>query len=154
MKYKYIEDRCIDMVKLSDTEQEQKYIPGERLQNGIYKLPRIKVGTRWFWIDERLKQYRSVDDPIVFIEYQNMDDIIELENVLIDSVIAGFSPKNKKHKKILNVLQSAFDNAIFGDMEGVEKIKAKNTKILQDAQILLEIDSSDKACLDSGFWGD
>jgi hypothetical protein len=61
-----------------------KYIRGrEMTPGGIYRLPRIRVGGRWFWIDERLKEYRSADHAMqTTFNEDMMSEIMEAEEYL------------------------------------------------------------------------
>ncbi|MGB8217369.1 MAG: hypothetical protein WCE94_08715 [Candidatus Methanoperedens sp.] len=99
--------------------EEPTYIPGE-MKDGVNMLPRIKVGNRWFWIDERLKEYRSVDAPLVTFTNQEMDDLCEIEEVLNHPITMGFNPEEQKDRATIDKLQVLFNKALMGDRTAFE----------------------------------
>ncbi|MFZ3166737.1 MAG: hypothetical protein WA130_03915 [Candidatus Methanoperedens sp.] len=88
--------------------EQIKYIQGKEMTpGGIYRLPRIKLGGRWFWIDERLKEYRSADHAMLTVINENdMSDLFEIEEVL-DSIEVAESEKLP--------LRNTFTTAVNGD---------------------------------------
>ncbi|WAM22561.1 MAG: hypothetical protein OI715_00270 (plasmid) [Candidatus Methanoperedens sp.] len=107
--------------------EETTYIPGE-MKDGVNMLPRIKVGNRWFWIDERLKEYRSVDAPLVAFTDREMDDLCEIEEVLNHPITLGFKPEDQKDRTVIDKLQALFNKALGGDrtaFEAMEELQAE-----------------------------
>jgi hypothetical protein len=49
------------------------FIKGETL-GGVHQLPRVSLLGKWWWIDERLKEYRAVEAPLEILSFAQMDD--------------------------------------------------------------------------------
>ena len=83
------------------------------------KLSTVELlGKTWF-IDERLKQYRSVancGEMILFFSFQEMDDVISVNDALADHDTFPFDKEtDTKLRKLLG-------EAMEGDMEAVREI--------------------------------
>lgn len=85
----------------------------------IKQLPIVEMlGKNWF-VDERLKQFRSVvkcGESIVFLSNQEMDDILTIKEFLDDHTT--FEMNNEK----LLELKKLFDSAIEGDRDALGEI--------------------------------
>jgi hypothetical protein len=83
------------------------------------------LGTNWF-VDDRLREFRSVSnvgEPIVFLNNQEMDDMLSIKEIIDDHV------KFEISGDILSKLRNLFDNAVKGDRTAIEEIsKICNTE--------------------------
>jgi hypothetical protein len=104
---------------MMNQKDEPTYILGE-MKDGVNMLPRIKVGIRWFWIDERLKEYRSVDAPLVAFTNREMDDLCEIEEVLNHPITMGYKPEERQDRTVIDKLQALFNKALSGDRTAFE----------------------------------
>lgn len=76
------------------------------------------LGRDWF-VDERLREFRSVSDvgePIVFLKNQEMDDMLSIKEIIDDHL------KFEINGNTLSKLKNIFDNAIKGDRTAIEEI--------------------------------
>ncbi len=84
----------------------------------LYKVELL--GETWF-VDERLKEYRSVsngDKPILFFSFKDMDNMMELKDML-DNIGNLSLDIDANVEKILRAL---FESAMMGDRSSVENI--------------------------------
>jgi len=51
----------------------EQFIEG-RTVGSVYQLPRVKLLGKFWWIDERLKEFRSVEPPFECLSFDQMDD--------------------------------------------------------------------------------
>lgn len=83
------------------------------------QLPIVEMlGKNWF-VDERLKQFRSVakcGEPIIFLSNQEMDDILTVKEFLDDPT--SFEMDNERLLK----LKKLFDSAVEGDRDALGEI--------------------------------
>ena len=54
------------MERLREVGDERRaqigYVPGVS-GDGWKRLPLVRIGMKWYWVDESLKEFRCVDDP-------------------------------------------------------------------------------------------
>ena len=85
----------------------------------ISQLPIVKMlGKNWF-VDERLKQFRSVakcGEPIIFLSNQEMDDVLTVKEYLDDPTT--FEMDNERLLK----LKKLFEGAVEGDRDALDEI--------------------------------
>ncbi len=85
----------------------------------INQLPIVEMlGKNWF-VDERLKQFRSVakcGEPIIFLSNQEMDDVLTIKEFLDDPTT--FEMNNGQLLK----LKKLFDSSIEGDRDALSEI--------------------------------
>lgn len=85
----------------------------------INQLPVVELlGKNWF-VDERLKQFRTVakcGEPIVFINNQEMDDMLSIKEIIDDPTM--FEIDNETIAKLRKLL----DSAVEGDRDAINEI--------------------------------
>lgn len=83
----------------------------------IKQLPIVELlGKNWF-IDERLKQFRTVancPEPTVFISNQEMDDMLSIKEIIDDPT--SFEIDNETIAKLRKLL----DRAVEGDRDAID----------------------------------
>lgn len=83
------------------------------------QLPTVELlGRNWF-LDERLREFRSVanvGEPIVFFDNQEMEDMLSIKEILDNPTT--FEIDNDT----LSKLRKLFDCAVKGDKEAVNEI--------------------------------
>lgn len=83
------------------------------------ELPTVELlGKNWF-VDERLKQFRTVSkcgEPIVFISNQEMDDMLSIKEILDNPTM--FKIDNETISKLRKLLHKAVE----GDRESIDEI--------------------------------
>lgn len=76
------------------------------------------LGKDWF-IDERLREFRSVSNvgnDIVFLNWQEMDDMLSVKEILDNPDVFDIDGK------ILSKLRNLFDGAIKGNKDDINEI--------------------------------
>lgn len=86
------------------------------------QLPVVELlGKNWY-VDERLKEFRNVDNPYLSFSNREMDDLLELEEVVNNPKEFGLRPEEKQDRETLEKLTKFFDRAKDGDKSALEEI--------------------------------
>jgi hypothetical protein len=85
----------------------------------MIELPIVELlGKNWF-VDERLKQFRTVSkygEPIIFISDEEMDDMLSIKEILDNPTMF------KINNDMISKLRELFNDAVEGDMDAIEEI--------------------------------
>lgn len=86
------------------------------------QLPVVELlGKNWY-VDERLKEFRNVDNPHLSFSNIEMDDLLELEEVVNNPKEFGLRPEEEQDRETLEKLTKLFDRAKDGDKSALEEI--------------------------------
>lgn len=59
----------------------KQFIDGKQF-GAVHQLPRVELLGKWWWIDESLQEFRSVDPPLECVSFREMDDKLDEEALL------------------------------------------------------------------------
>jgi hypothetical protein len=80
------------------------------------------LGKNWF-VDERLKEHREINNPHIHFSFREMDDLIEIGDFLKHPITFGASPEDQQNRIVVDKLGRLFDKATNGDREALEEIE-------------------------------
>ena len=103
-----------------ETEKNGGYGGYRRL--GYRRLPIVEfLGKNWF-VDERLKEYREVDNPHLHFRFREMEDLLGINEFLNHPISFGMLPEEEPYRIVVKKLEDIFNRAMNGDKEAFEEM--------------------------------